>query len=62
MEKTTYIKQICKTCEKEFTMRDEDIAFYLSINSNAPDYCHTCRFTKRLVSNEKRGEWSNPLK
>ncbi len=47
-------KQNCKTCEKEFEIRDEDIVFYEQMKSPLPHYCADCRMMRRLAFRNER--------
>jgi hypothetical protein len=47
-------KQNCKTCEKEFVIRDEDLVFYEQMKVPAPEFCPDCRLQQRTSwRNEK---------
>ncbi len=47
-------KQNCKTCEKEFGIRDEDLVFYEQMKSPTPQYCPDCRMMRRLAFRNER--------
>lgn len=47
-------KQNCKTCEKEFVIRDEDLIFYDQVKTAPPLYCPECRMAKRLLFRNER--------
>ena len=53
-------KEICKTCEKEFVIRDEDIVFYEQMKSPPPLYCPDCRMAKRLNFRNERTFYKRP--
>ena len=46
--------QNCKTCTKEFEIRDEDIVFYEQMKSPLPNYCPDCRMMRRLAFRNER--------
>lgn len=48
------IKQSCKTCNKEFEIRDEDLVFYEQMKSPTPSYCPDCRMMRRLAFRNER--------
>lgn len=48
------LKEICKTCEKEFVIRDEDIVFYEQMKTGNPLYCPECRMARRLMFRNER--------
>ncbi len=48
------IKQNCKTCSKEFEIRDEDVVFYEQMKSPMPQYCPDCRMMRRLAFRNER--------
>jgi len=47
-------KEICKTCEKEFAIRDEDLVFYEQMKTVPPLYCPECRMARRLMFRNER--------
>lgn len=47
-------KQTCKTCEKEFVIRDEDLVFYEQVKTAPPLYCPECRMARRLMFRNER--------
>jgi len=47
-------KETCKTCEKEFVIRDEDLVFYEQMKTASPLYCPECRMARRLVFRNER--------
>ncbi len=47
-------KQNCKTCEKEFIIRDEDLVFYEQMKTASPLYCPECRMAQRLIFRNER--------
>jgi len=44
----------CKTCEKEFVIRDEDLVFYEQMKTVSPVDCPDCRMARRLVFRNER--------
>lgn len=48
------LKQTCKTCEKEFEIRDEDLVFYEQMKTVLPLDCPDCRMARRLVFRNER--------
>jgi len=48
------MEKICKTCEKEFEIRDEDLIFYEQMKTAPPLYCPDCRMARRLVFRNER--------
>ena len=48
------INQICKTCGKEFVIRDEDLVFYEQMKTASPLYCPECRMAQRLMFRNER--------
>ncbi len=54
------INQLCKTCEKEFVIRDEDIVFYEQMKSPHPLFCPDCRMAKRLNFRNERTFYKRP--
>ncbi len=53
-------KQICKTCNKEFVIRDEDLVFYEQVKTVPPLYCPDCRMARRLVWRNERTFYKRP--
>lgn len=53
-------KQICKTCNKEFVIRDEDIVFYEQMKTVPPLDCPDCRMAKRLTFRNERTFYKRP--
>jgi len=47
-------KEICKTCDKEFVIRDEDLVFYEQVKTVPPLYCPECRMARRLMFRNER--------
>jgi len=47
-------KEICKTCNKEFMIRDEDLVFYKQMKTVPPLYCPECRMAQRLIFRNER--------
>jgi hypothetical protein len=48
------INKECKTCNKGFEVRDEDLVFYEQVKSPEPDYCPDCRMMRRLAFRNER--------
>ncbi len=53
-------KQICKTCDKEFVIRDEDITFFKQVKTALPLYCPECRMAQRLLYRNERILYKRP--
>lgn len=53
-------KQICKTCVKEFVIRDEDLVFYEQMKTVPPLYCPECRMARRLLFRNERVLYKRP--
>ncbi|MFA7315226.1 MAG: hypothetical protein WC059_00285 [Candidatus Paceibacterota bacterium] len=47
-------KENCRTCTKEFEIRDEDLVFYEQVKSPSPLYCPDCRMMRRLAFRNER--------
>ena len=54
------MKQTCKTCNKEFVIRDEDLVFYEQMKTVAPLYCPECRMARRLMFRNERILYKRP--
>lgn len=54
------INQTCKTCEKEFVIRDEDLVFYEQMKTVPPLYCPECRMARRLMFRNERILYKRP--
>jgi hypothetical protein len=48
------MQKICKTCEKEFEIRDADLIFYEQMKTVPPIDCPDCRMARRLVFRNER--------
>ncbi|MEI7765519.1 MAG: hypothetical protein WCI93_02945 [bacterium] len=48
------MNKICKTCNKEFEIRDEDLIFYEQVKTVPPVDCPDCRMARRLVFRNER--------
>lgn len=48
------MQKICKTCGKDFTIRNEDLIFYEQIKVPPPSYCPDCRTARRLAFRNER--------
>jgi len=48
------MKKNCKTCKKEFEIRDQDLVFYEQIKVPSPNHCPDCRMEKRLAFRNER--------
>ena len=53
-------KEKCKTCEKEFEIRDEDLVFYEQMKTVPPVDCPDCRMARRLVFRNERVLYKRP--
>jgi len=53
-------KQSCKTCSKEFMIRDEDLVFYKQMKTASPLYCPECRMARRLMFRNERILYKRP--
>ena len=53
-------KETCKTCEKEFVIRDEDLVFYEQVKTVPPLYCPGCRMARRLMFRNERILYKRP--
>lgn len=54
------MSQICKTCAKEFVIRDEDLVFYEQVKTVPPLYCPECRMAQRLMFRNERTLYKRP--
>ncbi|HEY4513579.1 MAG TPA: hypothetical protein VJH06_03645 [Candidatus Paceibacterota bacterium] len=48
------MNKTCKTCEKSFEVRKEDLIFYEQINVPPPNHCPDCRMARRLAFRNER--------
>ena len=48
------MQKICKTCNKNFEIRPEDLIFYEQVKTPPPLYCPDCRMAKRLTFRNER--------
>ncbi len=48
------MQKVCKTCEKEFEIRDADLIFYEQMKTVPPLDCPDCRMARRLVFRNER--------
>lgn len=53
-------KETCRTCEKEFVIRDEDLVFYEQVKTTSPLYCPDCRMARRLIFRNERTLYKRP--
>jgi hypothetical protein len=53
-------KETCKTCNKEFVIRDEDLVFYEQMKTVPPLYCPECRMARRLLFRNERTLYKRP--
>jgi len=53
-------KEICKTCNKEFEIRDADLVFYEQVKTASPLYCPDCRMARRLMFRNERTFYKRP--
>lgn len=54
------INKNCKTCEKDFVVRDEDIVFYEQVKTVVPQDCPDCRMARRLTFRNERTFYKRP--
>ena len=54
------MQKICKTCNKEFEIRDADLVFYEQVKTVPPLYCPDCRMARRLVFRNERTFYKRP--
>ncbi|HLP86941.1 MAG TPA: hypothetical protein VK153_03665 [Candidatus Paceibacterota bacterium] len=54
------LKEICKTCNNEFIIRDEDLVFYEQMKTASPLYCPECRMARRLMFRNERILYKRP--
>jgi hypothetical protein len=54
------MKQVCKTCNKEFEIRDEDLVFYKQMKTASPFHCPECRMARRLLFRNERILYKRP--
>lgn len=54
------INKNCRTCEKEFVVRDEDIVFFEQVRSPMPEHCPDCRMARRLAFRNERTLYKRP--
>lgn len=50
----------CKTCKKDFEIRDEDLVFYEQIKVSLPNHCPDCRTIRRLAFRNERTLYKRP--
>jgi len=50
----------CKTCNKNFEIRAEDLVFYEQMKSPEPDHCPDCRMMRRLAFRNERTLYKRP--
>jgi hypothetical protein len=53
-------KEACKTCSKEFEIRDADLVFYEQVKTVPPLYCPECRMAQRLMFRNERILYKRP--
>lgn len=53
-------KEKCKTCNKEFVIRDEDLVFYEQMKTASPFHCPECRMARRLMFRNERILYKRP--
>lgn len=53
-------KRVCKTCQKEFEIRDADLVFYEQVKTVPPLYCPECRMAQRLLFRNERILYKRP--
>lgn len=54
------INKNCKSCEKEFEIRDADLTFYEQVKTAPPEDCPDCRMARRLVFRNERTFYKRP--
>jgi len=54
------MQKICKTCDKEFEIRDEDLIFYEQMKTVPPLFCPDCRMARRLAFRNERTLYKRP--
>ena len=54
------MQKICKTCKKEFEIRDADLVFYEQMKTAPPLDCPDCRMARRLVFRNERTFYKRP--
>jgi hypothetical protein len=52
--------ETCKTCAKEFVIREEDLVFYTQVKTAPPLYCPECRMAQRLLYRNERILYKRP--
>ena len=50
----------CKSCKKDFEIRDEDLIFYEQVKTVPPLYCPDCRAMRRLAFRNERTFYKRP--
>jgi hypothetical protein len=48
------MQKVCKTCKKDFEIRDADLVFYEQIKVTPPNHCPECRVERRLSFRNER--------
>lgn len=51
---TSSVLAVCKTCKKEFEIRETDLIFYEQIKVPPPNHCPECRVQRRLCFRNER--------
>ncbi len=54
------MQKVCKTCEKDFEIRKEDLIFYEQVKTIPPVDCPDCRAMKRLAFRNERTFYKRP--
>jgi len=54
------MQKTCKTCKKEFEIRDADLIFYEQMKTVPPLDCPDCRMARRLVFRNERTLYKRP--
>lgn len=52
--------QACKTCQKDFEIRNEDLIFYEQVKTIPPLDCPDCRAMRRLAFRNERTFYKRP--
>jgi len=54
------MQKVCKTCKKEFEIREADLIFYEQMKTVPPLDCPDCRMARRLVFRNERTLYKRP--
>ena len=50
----------CETCQKNFKILKQELAFYRDMSLPAPSICYECRYTERVRRRNPRKLWQRP--